>query len=71
MVDKAGGRSQLAQLVTAAVVLIVLLFLTKPLSYMPSAVLAAVVFLIGVELVDYKGMRDILRLRPMSSWSPC
>ena len=64
MVDKAGGRSQLAQLVTAAVVLIVLLFLTKPLSYMPDAVLAAVVFLIGVELVDVKGMRGILRLRP-------
>jgi sulfate permease, SulP family len=63
MVDKAGGRSQLAQLVTAAIVLIVLLFLTKPLSYMPNAVLAAVVFLIGVELVDYKGMRNILRLR--------
>jgi sulfate permease, SulP family len=65
MVDKAGGRSQLAQLVTAAVVLIVLLFLTKPLSYMPEAVLAAVVFLIGVELVDVKGLRGILRLRPV------
>lgn len=63
MVDKAGGRSQLAQLVTAAVVLVVLLFLTKPLSYMPDAVLAAVVFLIGVELVDVRGMRSILRLR--------
>jgi MFS superfamily sulfate permease-like transporter len=65
MVDKAGGRSQLAQLVTAAVVLVVLLFLTKPLSYMPDAVLAAVVFLIGVELVDVKGMRAILRSRPL------
>jgi high affinity sulfate transporter 1 len=64
MVDKAGGRSQLSQLVTAAVVLIVLLFLTKPLSYMPDAVLAAVVFLIGVELVDAKGMRGILKRRP-------
>ena len=58
MVDDAGGRSQLAQLATAAVVLVVLLFLTKPLSYMPEAVLAAVVFLIGVKLVDVKGMRD-------------
>ena len=58
MVDKAGGRSQLAQLVTAAIVLIVLLFLTKPLSYMPDAVLAAVVFLIGIELVDVRGMRS-------------
>jgi high affinity sulfate transporter 1 len=64
MVDKAGGRSQLAQLCMAVVVIIVLLFLTVPLSYLPNAVLAAVVFLIGIELVDAKGMRKILRLRP-------
>ena len=65
MVDDAGGRSQLAQLVTAAVVLVVLLVLTRPLSYMPEAVLAAVVFLIGVKLVDVKGMRQVLRRRPV------
>jgi high affinity sulfate transporter 1 len=65
MVDNAGGRSQLAQLVTAAVVLVVLLVLTKPLSYVPEAVLAAVVFLIGVRLVDVKGMREVLRRRPV------
>jgi len=63
MVDSAGGRSQLSQLVTAAVVLVVLLFLTGPLAYMPNAVLAAVVFLIGVELVDVNGMRGIWRVR--------
>ena len=40
-----------------------LLFLTGPLSYMPNAVLAAVVFLIGVRLVDVKGMSEIYRLR--------
>lgn len=65
MVDDAGGRSQLAQLVTAAVVLVVLLVLTKPLTFMPEAVLAAVVFLIGVKLVDVRGMREVLRLRPV------
>ena len=63
MVDTAGGRSQLAQLTTAAVVLVVLLFLTKPLEYMPNAVLAAVVFLIGVELVDVAGMKGIWAVR--------
>lgn len=68
MVDSAGGRSQLSQLTTAAIVLIVLLFLTKPLSYMPNAVLAAVVFLIGVELVDVKGMARIWRTRPVEFW---
>ncbi|HEX7442442.1 MAG TPA: SulP family inorganic anion transporter, partial [Acidimicrobiales bacterium] len=33
MVDGAGGRSQLAQLTTGAIVLIVLLFLTAPIAY--------------------------------------
>ena len=49
MVDSAGGRSQLAQLTAAAVVLVVLLLLTGPLAYLPDAALAAVVFLIAVR----------------------
>ena len=68
MVDSAGGRSQISQLACAVVVLIVLLFLTGPLSYMPMAVLAAIVFLIGVELVDILGMRRILAMRPREFW---
>ncbi len=63
MVDSAGGRTQISQLTAAAVVVVVLLFLTGPLSYMPNAVLASVVFLIGVRLIDVKGMTDIYRLR--------
>ena len=63
MVDSAGGRSQIAQLCAAAIVVVVLLFLTGPLAYMPNAVLASVVFLIGVRLIDYRGMTDIYRLR--------
>jgi SulP family sulfate permease len=65
MVDSAGGRSQIAQVVTFAIVCVVLLFLTVALSYMPNAVLAAVVFLIGIKLVDYLGMGSIYRLRPL------
>ncbi len=63
MVDSAGGRSQIAQLTTAAIVVVVLLFLTGPLSYMPNAVLSAVVFLIGIKLIDYQGMGGIYKLR--------
>jgi SulP family sulfate permease len=63
MVDSAGGRTQLASLTTASVVLIVLLLLTGPLSSLPIAALAAVVFLIAVELVDIQGMRRILATR--------
>jgi high affinity sulfate transporter 1 len=63
IVDSAGGRSQLSQLTASAVVLIVLLLLTGPLAYLPDAALAAVVFVIAVELVDVKGMRNILAAR--------
>ena len=42
---------------------VVLLFLTGALSYMPNAVLAAVVLLIGLRLIDIAGMRRISRVR--------
>ena len=68
MVDSAGGRSEISQLTTAVVVLIVLLFLTKPLSFMPNCVLATVVFIIGAKLVDIKGMQRVLQSRPVEFW---
>jgi high affinity sulfate transporter 1 len=68
MVDSAGGRSQISQLACAVVVLIVLLFLTGPLAYMPNAVLASIVFLIGLELVDIEGMRRVRFARPREFW---
>ncbi len=68
MVDSAGGRSQLAQITTSVIVLLVLLFLTGPLASMPIAALSAVVFLIGVELIDVKGMRKIWAQRPPEFW---
>ena len=68
MVESAGGHSQLSQLTTSFIVLIVLLFFTGPLAYMPAAVLSSVVFLICVELVDIKGMHKIYRERPWEFW---
>jgi MFS superfamily sulfate permease-like transporter len=56
IVDTAGGRSQWSQVTMATVVLMVLLFFTRPLSYLPDAVLVAIVFLIGVKLVDLRGL---------------
>jgi SulP family sulfate permease len=61
--DSAGGRSQLSQLAAAVVVLIVLVLLTGPLAYLPDAALAAVVFMIAIELIDLLGMRGILACR--------
>ena len=68
MVDSAGGRTQLSLLFSAAIVLMVLLFLTGPLAYMPEAVLSAVVFLIGIDLVDIQGMKDIYKQRRSEFW---
>jgi high affinity sulfate transporter 1 len=61
IVDTAGGRSQVSHLTTVALMLIVILFLTKPISYLPNAALAAIVFLIGLKLIDIQGMRSIFQ----------
>ncbi len=63
MADEASSKTQVAMIAMAVTVAIVLLFLTKPLQYMPNAVLSAVVFLIGVKLVKLTEMAEIRRLR--------
>jgi SulP family sulfate permease len=63
MVVGAGGRTQLAQLVSVVLVVVVCLAATGFLDGLPLSALAAVVFLIGVELVDVAGMRRILAVR--------
>ena len=67
MVDTAGGRSQLSQLTAAAVVVVVLVLFTGPLAYLPDAALASVVFLIAVQLIDVKEMRQIRACRKRES----
>jgi MFS superfamily sulfate permease-like transporter len=68
IVDSAGGRSQLSLLVMAAMVLLVLLFLTAPLAFMPEAALSAIVFLIGVGLIDLAAMRKVFQQRRSEFW---
>ena len=63
VVDSAGGRTQVSQLATALVVLVVLLFATGLIARLPNAALAALVFLIGVRLVDVRSLRQIYRFR--------
>jgi MFS superfamily sulfate permease-like transporter len=60
MADNAGARSQFAQLVFAAIVVVVLVALTGPLRFLPHCVLASVVFTIAVGMVDVKGLKAIL-----------
>jgi SulP family sulfate permease len=64
MAESAGARSQFAQLVFAGIVLLVLLFLTGPLQYLPLCVLASIVFTIAVEMIDVKGLCAIRRESP-------
>jgi high affinity sulfate transporter 1 len=63
IVDAAGSRTQLAQLTTAIVVLAVLLVATPLIERLPVAALAALVFLIGIKLIDLQSLREIYRFR--------
>jgi sulfate permease, SulP family len=64
MADRAGARSQVAQLAFAGVVLVVLLFLTGPLQYLPRCVLAGIVFTIAVGMINITALLDIRRESP-------
>jgi MFS superfamily sulfate permease-like transporter len=59
MMEDAGGKSQMAQVTTAVVVGLVLLFLTGPLQYLPTCVLGVLVFMVALKLIDLKGLRGI------------
>jgi SulP family sulfate permease len=61
--DAAGSRTQLAQLTTAVVVLVVLLAATPLIERLPLAALAALVFLIGLKLIDVKSLREVYSFR--------
>lgn len=64
MADRAGAKSQLAQIVFAICVFVVLVALTGPLQFLPQCALAAIVFTIAI------GMIDLVTLRAMRLESP-
>ncbi|MFT4068427.1 SulP family inorganic anion transporter [Paraburkholderia sp.] len=64
MADRAGTRSQFAQLVFAAVVVVVLLFFSRYLQYLPHCILASIVFTIAVGLVNLRTLFAIRRESP-------
>jgi SulP family sulfate permease len=68
MMESSGGQSQVAHVATAAVVALVLLFLTHPLQYLPKCVLGAIVFIVAIRLVDLRGMHGIRRESPGEFW---
>lgn len=64
MAERSGGGSQMTQVATAAVVSLVLLFLTGPIQYLPRCVLGAIVFLVAIRLTDLRGLRAIRKESP-------
>ena len=59
ILDEQKGKTQVANMTMALVVLIIVLFLTGLLTDMPKAVLGAIVFLIGIDLIDIAGLRRV------------
>jgi MFS superfamily sulfate permease-like transporter len=57
MNDAAGGRTRVAGLFAAGSVAIVLLFLTGPLQYVPTAALGAVLIIASIGLLDLKSLK--------------
>ena len=62
MSDASGGRTQITGLVAAAAIALVLLFFTKPLSYVPIPALGAVLVAAAVSLVDIPTLRLFYRI---------
>jgi len=59
ILDSQKGRTQVANLAMSAIVLLVVLFFTGLLTDMPEATLGAIVFLIGIDLIDIQGLARI------------
>jgi sulfate permease, SulP family len=64
LMERSGGRSQVAQLATAGVVICVLLFLTRWLQDLPQCVLGALVMLVAIHLIDVRGLLAMRRESP-------
>lgn len=62
--DASGGRTQLASLLSAGVVLVVLAFLLPTIAWMPCAALGAIVIAAGIFLVDARAVVRLARVRP-------
>jgi MFS superfamily sulfate permease-like transporter len=63
ILDEDNGKTQLANITMSGIVLLFVLFFTSVLKDMPSAVLAAIVFTIGVSLIDAPGLKVVYRER--------
>lgn len=68
IVNSAGGRTQLSMVFMVLGVVLVLLFLTGPIAYLPKAVISAIVFIIGIKLIDVKGLKKVYKQSRNEFW---
>jgi SulP family sulfate permease len=60
--DSAGARSQVAQLVAAAGLLLFLLFLTSVIAHLPKVALGAILVVIALGMLEAASLRQMLRI---------
>jgi len=65
---QAGARTQLASIITAATILLILLALTPLFYYLPNAVLGAIIVAAVSGLIDYKEAIHLFRLKKADGW---
>jgi SulP family sulfate permease len=57
--DSMGVRTQIAGLFSAGAIVVILVFLTEPIQYLPQAVLGAVIVVAGIAIVDPAAWRSL------------
>ena len=66
--DSAGGKTQLTALVAAATMAVVLMFLTRPIAYLPTAALAAILVSSALGLFDVASLQRYYRISRSEFW---
>ena len=60
--DSAGGKTQMTSVFASIAIVLVLLFLTAPLAYLPSTALAAILIASSISLFDLASLRRYYRI---------
>jgi high affinity sulfate transporter 1 len=60
--DSMGVRTQIAGLFSVGAIVVILLFLTEPIQYLPQAILGAVIVVAGIGIVDRAAWQALARI---------
>ncbi|MBD3305381.1 sulfate permease [candidate division KSB3 bacterium] len=66
---QAGAKTGLAGMITAALMMLTLLFLTPLFYYLPKSVLAAIIMVAVSGLIDVQEAVKLFRLKPVDGWT--